>query len=211
MGEQVPHGRARRAGRLVEVEDALLRRDEHGEGRHGLGDGREANDTGRVPAADDATLRIDDPGGGEGDRPAVDLAKGLHECAILVLLERRNIPGTGAYEPIVGYSRAVVAGDRVHVSGTAANPPDGSPPPEDVYDQTHVCLELIRTALEKAGTSLEHVVRTRVYLVDPADFDGFARAHAEVFGDVRPANTTVLAGLFDPRWKVEIEVEAILP
>lgn len=126
-------------------------------------------------------------------------------------MERRLIPGTGIYEPIVGYSRAVVSGDRVHVSGTTANPPDGSPPPEDVYDQTLLCLELVGTALEKAGTSLENVVRTRVYLTDPADFDGFARAHAEIFGDVRPANTTVLAGLFDPRWKVEIEVEAVLP
>jgi enamine deaminase RidA (YjgF/YER057c/UK114 family) len=126
-------------------------------------------------------------------------------------MERRLIAGTGAYEPIVGYSRAVVAGDRVHVSGTAANPPDGSPPPEDIYEQTLLCLELIGTALERAGTSLEHVVRTGVYLTDAGDFDGFARAHWEVFGDVRPANTTVLAALFDPRWKVEIEVEAVLP
>ena len=109
-------------------------------------------------------------------------------------MERRLISGTGIYEPIVGYSRAVVAGDRVHVSGTAANPPDGSPPPEDIYDQTLLCLELVGTALEQAGTSLEHVVRTRVYLTDADDFDGFARAHAKVFGDVRPANTTVLAG-----------------
>ena len=99
----------------------------------------------------------------------------------------------------------------MHVSGTAANPPDGSPPPEDVYDQTLLCLELVGTALARAGTSLEHVVRTRVYLTDPADFDGFARAHAKVFGDVRPANTTVLAALFNPAWKVEIEVEAVLP
>ena len=126
-------------------------------------------------------------------------------------MERRLIAGTGAYEPIVGYSRAVVAGGRVHVSGTAANPPDGSPPPEEIYEQTLLCLDLVGTALERAGTSLENVVRTRVYLTDAADFDGFARAHAEVFGDVRPANTTVLAGLFDPRWKVEIEVEAVLP
>ena len=103
-------------------------------------------------------------------------------------MERRNIAGTGAYEPIVGYSRAV-----------------------DIYDQTHVCFDLIRTALEQAGTSLANVVRTRVYLVNPDDFDGFARAHGEVFGEVRPANTTVLAGLFDPRWKVEVEVEAVLP
>jgi len=82
---------------------------------------------------------------------------------------------------------------------------------EDVYDQTLVCLDLIGTALKRAGTSLEHVVRTRVYLTDPSDFDGFARAHSQVFGEVRPANTTVLAGLFDQRWKVEIEVEAVLP
>jgi len=126
-------------------------------------------------------------------------------------MERRNISGTGAYEPVVGYSRAVVAGDRVHVSGTAANPPDGSPPPNGAYAQTRLCLELIETALEQAGASLANVVRTRVYLTDTADFDEFARAHAEAFGDVRPANTTVLAGLFDPRWKVEIEVEAVLP
>jgi enamine deaminase RidA (YjgF/YER057c/UK114 family) len=126
-------------------------------------------------------------------------------------MERRLISGTGIYESIVGYSRAVVAGDRVYVSGTAANPADGSPPPEDIYDQTLVCLELIGTALEQAGTSLEHVVRTRVYLTEAEDFDGFARAHAKVFGDVRPANTTVLARLFDPRWKVEIEVEAVMP
>jgi enamine deaminase RidA (YjgF/YER057c/UK114 family) len=126
-------------------------------------------------------------------------------------MERRLIAGTGAYEPIVGYSRAVVAGDRVHVSGTAASPPDGSPPPEDIYEQTLLCLELIGTALERAGTSLDHVVRTRVYLTDAGDFDGFARAHSDVFGDVRPANTTVIAALFDPRWKVEVEVEAVLP
>ena len=125
-------------------------------------------------------------------------------------MERRLISGTGAYEPIVGYSRAVVAGDRVHVSGTAANPPDGSPPPDDIYDQTLLCLELIGTALEKAGTSLQHVVRTRVYLTDPADFDGFARAHAKVFREIRPANTTVVAALLDPAWKVEIEVEAMV-
>jgi enamine deaminase RidA (YjgF/YER057c/UK114 family) len=126
-------------------------------------------------------------------------------------MERRLIAGTGAYEPIVGYSRAVVAGDRVHVSGTAANPPDGSPPPESVYEQTLLCLDLVGTALAQAGTGLEHVVRTRVYLTNANDFDDFARAHAEVFGAIRPANTTVLAGLFDPAWKVEIEVEAVLP
>ena len=160
------------------------------------------------------------PGAGAGSTPGSALPLqsrnrpcrgGLAARDTSRLVERRNISGTGAYEPIVGYSRAVVAGDRVHVSGTAANPADGSPPPEDIYDQTRVCLDLIGTALEQAGTSLANVVRTRVYLVSADDFDGFARAHAEAFGDVRPANTTVLAGLFDPRWKVEIEVEAVLP
>ena len=125
-------------------------------------------------------------------------------------MERRRISSGSPYEPIVGYSRAVVVGDRVHVSGTAANPADGSPPPEDIYDQTRVCLELIGTALESAGTSLEHVVRTRVYLTSADDFDGFARAHAEVFGDVRPASTAVVTKLLDDRWHVEIEAEAML-
>ena len=126
-------------------------------------------------------------------------------------MERRNIAGTGAYEPIVGYSRAVVAGDRVHVSGTAANPPDGSPPPEDVYEQTLLCLELVATALERAGTSLEHVVRTRVYLTRAADWEEVGRAHGELFGDVRPASTmVVVAALLDPRWLVEIEADAVV-
>ena len=75
-----------------------------------------------------------------------------------------------------------------------------------VIDDDRLVRFTIRTALEQAGTSLENVVRTRVYLTDASDFDEFARAHADVFGDVRPANTTVLAGLFDPQWKVEIEV-----
>jgi enamine deaminase RidA (YjgF/YER057c/UK114 family) len=126
-------------------------------------------------------------------------------------MERRLIPGTSPFEPIVGYSRAVVAGERVHVSGTAAIPADGSPPPEDAYEQARLCLEIIGEALGRAGTGFENVVRTRVYVTDRAHFEGVARAHGEIFGDIRPANTTVVASLLDPGWKVEIEVEAVLP
>jgi enamine deaminase RidA (YjgF/YER057c/UK114 family) len=126
-------------------------------------------------------------------------------------MKRRLIPGHSPYEKIMGYSRAVVAGDRVHVAGTAPIPRDGKPPPKDAYEQTRLCLEIIAEALERAGTSLEHVVRTRLYITDPEHFEGIARAHGEVFADVRPVNTTVVTSLMDPAWKVEIEVEAVLP
>jgi enamine deaminase RidA (YjgF/YER057c/UK114 family) len=111
----------------------------------------------------------------------------------------------------MGYSRAVVAGDRVHVAGTAPIPSDGSLPPEDAYEQARLCLEIIGEALERAGTGLENVVRTRVYVTDPVHFEGVSRAHGEAFRDVRPVNTTVVASLLDPAWKLEIEVEAVLP
>jgi enamine deaminase RidA (YjgF/YER057c/UK114 family) len=126
-------------------------------------------------------------------------------------MERRLIAGYGPWEKIFGYSRAVVVGNYVHVAGTAPIMRDGSPPPEDAYEQTKLCLEIVREALERAGSGLEHVVRTRVYLTDRAHFDGFGRAHGEVFGDIRPANTTVFTDLYDPAWKVEIDVDAVLP
>ena len=81
----------------------------------------------------------------------------------------------------MGYCRAVVVGSHVYVAGTAPIPPDGSPPPEGAYEQTKLCLEIIGTALEKAGASFEHVVRSRIYITDPAYFQDVARAHGEVF------------------------------
>ncbi len=111
----------------------------------------------------------------------------------------------------MGYSRAVVAGDRVHVAGTAPIPADGSPPPDDAYEQARLCLRIVGEALERAGSGLEHVVRTRIYLTDPVHFEGVARAHGEAFAEVRPVNTTVIASLLDPAWKLEMEVEAVLP
>lgn len=124
-------------------------------------------------------------------------------------MERHLISGHSPYEPIVGYSRAVVAGDRVHVSGTAPIPADGSAPPAGAYEQARLCLEIIAGALERAGASLQDVVRSRVYLTDVVWWEDVARAHGETFGEVRPANTTVVAALLDPAWKVEIEVEAV--
>ncbi len=105
-----------------------------------------------------------------------------------------------------------MVGDRVLVAGTAPIPADGAPLSAEPFAQARLCLELIGEALAKAGTSLEHVVRTRMYLTDPGHWSEVARAHAEVFAGVRPAATAVIvAGLLDPAWLVEIEAEAILP
>jgi enamine deaminase RidA (YjgF/YER057c/UK114 family) len=125
-------------------------------------------------------------------------------------MERQIISSGSPYEKIAGYSRAVRVGDRVFVAGTAPIMADGADPPADAYGQTKRCLEIIETALEQAGGSLRDVVRTRVYLTDWASFDEFAKAHGEAFSDVRPVNTTVVAALMDPRWLIEIEVEAVI-
>jgi enamine deaminase RidA (YjgF/YER057c/UK114 family) len=125
-------------------------------------------------------------------------------------VERRRIAGHAPMEPVVGYSRAVVAGRHVYVSGTAPIPADGSEPPASVYEQARLCLEIVCGALEQAGAGVEDVVRTRIYVVDADEFDDVGRAHGEVFGEVRPATSgIVVKGLLDPRWRVEIEAEAV--
>jgi enamine deaminase RidA (YjgF/YER057c/UK114 family) len=126
-------------------------------------------------------------------------------------VERRLISSGSEYEQRWGYSRAVVAGSVVHVAGTAPIMSDGSDPPADAYAQMKRCLEIVERALEEAGTSLANVVRTRVFVADPSHVTDAMRAHGEAFADVRPACTGVLATLFDPRWLVEIEAEAVLP
>jgi enamine deaminase RidA (YjgF/YER057c/UK114 family) len=126
-------------------------------------------------------------------------------------VERRLISSGSPYEPVVGFSRAVVAGEMVFVSGTAPVMPDGADPPADAYGQARRCFEIIVAALAEAGAGPEHVVRTRMFIVRVEDWEEVARAHAEVFGDVRPATTgVVVATLFDPRWLVEIEADALL-
>jgi enamine deaminase RidA (YjgF/YER057c/UK114 family) len=104
----------------------------------------------------------------------------------------------------------VRVGDRVLVAGTAPVWPDGSCDP-DPEVQARRCLEIIAAALEEAGVSTSDVVRTRMFITDAGDAEAVGRAHAAVFGETRPvASMVVVAGLLDPRWKVEIEAEAIV-
>jgi enamine deaminase RidA (YjgF/YER057c/UK114 family) len=126
-------------------------------------------------------------------------------------MERHLISSAAPYESIVGYSRAVRVGPHVHVSGTAPIMADGGDPPTSAYEQTRRCLEIILAALTEAGARAEHVVRTRIFATSAELFDQIARAHGEVFADIRPASTyIVVAGLVDPRWLVELEAEAIV-
>jgi enamine deaminase RidA (YjgF/YER057c/UK114 family) len=124
---------------------------------------------------------------------------------------RQTISGHSPFEPVFGHSRAVRVGKHVYVSGTAPIPEGGADPPPDVYGQVKLCLEIIVGALERAGARVEDVVRTRVYMTPQAEFDEVARAHGEVFGEIRPASTGVIvAALIDPRWFVEIEADAVV-
>jgi enamine deaminase RidA (YjgF/YER057c/UK114 family) len=124
--------------------------------------------------------------------------------------ERLQVASGSPFEDRVGFSRAVRVGDRVLVSGTAPIWPDGSCDP-DPEVQAARCLEIIGDALRDVGAEPRHVVRTRMFIVDRADQDAVGRAHHAAFADVRPAaSMVVVAGLLDPRWKVEIEAEAIV-
>ena len=114
------------------------------------------------------------------------------------------------YEPRFGFSRAVRLGDRVLVAGTAPIWPDGSCP-QDAGVQARRCLEIIETALGELGATLGDVVRTRMYITSVGDADAVGLAHGQVFGGVRPVSTmVVVAALLDPRWRVEMEAEAVV-
>ncbi len=125
---------------------------------------------------------------------------------------RRLIASGSPYEPVIGFSRAVVQGHHVSVSGTAPVMPEGADPPPDAYGQTKRVLEIISGALADAGAQPNDVVRTRTYLLRAEDWEEVGRAHGETFAEVRPASTmVVVSGFLDPRWLVEMEADAILP
>ena len=126
------------------------------------------------------------------------------------MTDRLNLGSGAPWERSAGYCRVVRRGASVWVSGTVALTDEGRPPEgADAYDEARRCLEIIAAALEKAGARLEDVVRTRMYVTDIGDWQAVARAHGEVFGDIRPATTLVaVAALIAPEFSVEIEAEA---
>ena len=125
-------------------------------------------------------------------------------------MERQRVSSGSPFESTIGFSRAVRAGQHIFVSGTAPVWPDESCDP-DPAAQARRCLEIVLAALAEAGAGPSDVVRTRTFLVDIADAGPVGVVHGEVFGEIRPASTMVaVAALLDPRWKVEIEIEAFV-
>lgn len=125
-------------------------------------------------------------------------------------MARQLVTSGSPFESSIGFSRAVRVNQTIGVSGTAPIWPDGSCDP-DPYRQAHRCLEIIAAALSEAGATFADVIRTRTFITDPQVAEAVGRAHGEVFWEIRPASTmVVVAGLLDPRWKVEIEADAIV-
>ena len=115
------------------------------------------------------------------------------------------------YEAAYGFSRAVRSGSRILVAGTAPVEADGSSTPGDAAAQARRCFAIILKAIEELGGSVSDVVRTRMYITDPADADAIGAVHGEVFRDVRPASTmVVVAALLRREWRIEIEAEALI-
>jgi enamine deaminase RidA (YjgF/YER057c/UK114 family) len=127
-------------------------------------------------------------------------------------MERTLISSGSPLETPIGFSRAVRIGNLVAISGTAAIAPDGSTAcPGDVYGQTRFCLEIIRRSLAEAGGSLNNVIRTRIMLTDISHWEEAAKAHGELFSEIRPACTFVEVSRFISRdWLVEIEADCVI-
>ncbi len=128
------------------------------------------------------------------------------------MAEIQRAASASPFEESFGFCRALVAGDRLLVAGTAPIGPDGDTVGVgDPHAQARRCLEIIAAALESLGGRLDQVVRTRMFITNRAAWSEVARAHGEIFGSVRPVATCVIvAGLIDPDWQVEMEAEAWL-
>jgi len=127
-------------------------------------------------------------------------------------MDRQRVSSGTEWEPIVGYSRAVRAGDQIHVSGTTATDEDGNVVGAgDPAAQTRQAIANVEDALGAFDATLSDVVRTRLYVTDVDDWEAIGRAHGEAFGDVRPASTMVeVSRLIDPDMLVEIEAVAMV-
>jgi enamine deaminase RidA (YjgF/YER057c/UK114 family) len=124
---------------------------------------------------------------------------------------RRTASSGSKWEPLMGYSRAVRAGNLIAVTGTVGVNPDGSYAPA-VGDQARRALNIIRAAIESLGGKMEHVIRTRMYVADVSQWEQIAQVHGEVFATIRPATTIVqIAALIDKEAQIEIEADAVLP
>ena len=127
-------------------------------------------------------------------------------------MDRKLIASGSAFEPKIGFSRAVRVGPHIAVSGTAPLASDGgTASPGDLYAQTKRCLEIIEKAVNDAGGMREHIVRTRMFLKDMKNWQEAGRAHGEFFKDIRPASTMIqIVQAIDPSWLIEIEADAIV-
>lgn len=126
-------------------------------------------------------------------------------------MNRMQVPTSAPWAETVGYSRAVRVGNFVYVAGTAPIGPDGGVvSPGDAYKQAMRCLEIIVAALKDAGASPDDVVRTRMFVRDPEDWEKVGRAHGEIFGRVKPVTTMVFTGFIDPDMLCEIEADAVV-
>ena len=126
-------------------------------------------------------------------------------------MDRRSTTGCSPYEAAYGFARAVRVGDRILVSGTAPVEPDGSSTPGDAAAQARRCFAIILGAIGELGGTAADVVRTRMFITEPADADAIGAVHGEIFRDVRPASTmVVVSALLRAEWRIEIEAEALL-